>query len=492
MDHQTSFLDEDILERAFIETDECDMPKDRLYRAMDEFLSLMQARTHSHLAVSLSGGVDSMVIAYLLHKLKDKHGKFTIVAVHLDYGNRPESRAESDYVRRWCERFGIIFYVRRIDEVKRATTRRDAYERMSRDIRYKTYMKIMDEYNIPAICFGHHRGDVQENVISNMMKGLSLLNLNGMHASSIVNGVRIWRPLLAFDKTVIFDFAHRYGVPYFKDTTPKWSTRGKLRNQLVPLLRDMYGDGFLNNLSTLGTESMQCAALVDAQILAPILNSVGQSDVAVWIDCEKLLDQPLFVWKEVFRKVCHSMMGNSMVREKPMLELMQKLARLQTAPVGQAKHKKNDAAIGSWVTLKKDNRSFLTTNKQLIIFRDGFFQQRCYPSPQDPILAGETYAFGPWKVQTELLDENHATVQAAWNQKPLTIWDLVRANGVSYVFPNAPHLVIDCDSRLQVLRAIDKVITDVMPIVSSVGAFDVDEADESTSKWVYVTMTYSQ
>jgi hypothetical protein len=34
----------------------------------------------------------------------------------------------------------------------------------------------------------------------------------------------------------IFGFAHKYGIPYFKDTTPKWSTRGKLRNQLLPLL----------------------------------------------------------------------------------------------------------------------------------------------------------------------------------------------------------------------------------------------------------------
>ncbi|POM60087.1 TRNA(Ile)-lysidine synthetase, partial [Phytophthora palmivora] len=258
----------------------------------------MKTHEHSHLAVSLSGGVDSMVVAYLMHKLREKHGGFSIVAVHLDYGNRPESGAECDYVRRWCERFGIIFHVRRIDEVKRATTRRDDYERVSREIRYSTYAEVMEKYNIPGMCFGHHRGDVQENVISNMMKGLSLLNLNGMQASSIVNGVRIWRPLLDFDKDVIFDFAHQYGVPYFKDTTPKWSTRGKLRNHLVPLLRDMYGDGFLNNLSALGAESTQCAELVDSQVLAPIMQSVGQSKVAVWVDCGLLTDQPFFVWKE--------------------------------------------------------------------------------------------------------------------------------------------------------------------------------------------------
>ncbi|KAL4157195.1 hypothetical protein PRNP1_006220 [Phytophthora ramorum] len=487
----TRISDDDILEREFMETDEHDMARNRLYRAMDEYLTQMKAREHSHLAVSLSGGVDSMVVAYLLHKLSEKHGGFTTVAVHLDYGNRAKSTAECDYVHRWCERFGIVFHVRRIDEVKRATTKRDDYERISREIRYSTYADVLEKYNAPGMCFGHHRGDVQENVISNMMKGLSLLNLNGMAASSIVNGVRIWRPLLDFDKDAIFEFAHRYGVPYFKDTTPNWSTRGKLRNHLVPLLRDMYGDGFLNNLSALGAESTQCAELVDSQVLAPIMESVGQSEVAVWVDCGLLSDQPFFVWKEVFRQVCHSIMGNSMVREKPLHELIQKLERLENGPIGKAKHKNKDAEVGSWVTLKKGNRSFLTKDKKLVIFRDRFFPRKVYVAAQHPITAGESYEFGPWTVHTELLDGTHATVQELRDCKPLTVWDLVHANGLSYVFPNAPQLVIDCDSRFHVLRAIEKVITDAMPIVSSCGAFDDVSAGDVTSKWVHVTMRYN-
>jgi tRNA(Ile)-lysidine synthase TilS/MesJ len=61
-------------------------------------------------------------------------------------------------------------------------------------------------------------------------------------------GVLIWRPLLAHTKDDIYDFAHKYGVPYLRDTTPSWSTRGKLRNMLVPLLIDIYGEGCLSKL----------------------------------------------------------------------------------------------------------------------------------------------------------------------------------------------------------------------------------------------------
>ena len=52
-----------------------------------------------------------------------------------------------------------------------------------------------------------------------------------MAAASTVNHVRIWRPMLAHTKADVYAHAHAYGVPYFKDSTPEWSTRGKLRNQ---------------------------------------------------------------------------------------------------------------------------------------------------------------------------------------------------------------------------------------------------------------------
>ncbi len=41
--------------------------------------------------------------------------------------------------------------------------------------------------------------------------------------------VEIQRPFLETEKADILAFAHDFGVPYFKDTTPSWSTRGKLR-----------------------------------------------------------------------------------------------------------------------------------------------------------------------------------------------------------------------------------------------------------------------
>ena len=62
------------------------------------------------------------------------------------------------------------------------------------------------------------------------------MSLNGMTPLSTTHSQAICRPLLAHDKQAVFDMAHAYGIPYFKDSTPAWSTRGQLRNELLPLL----------------------------------------------------------------------------------------------------------------------------------------------------------------------------------------------------------------------------------------------------------------
>lgn len=58
-----------------------------------------------------------------------------------------------------------------------------------------------------AVFFGHHRGDVQENVVSNVMKGGGLLALSGMAAASVVNHVQIWRPMLPHSKDDVYSCA---------------------------------------------------------------------------------------------------------------------------------------------------------------------------------------------------------------------------------------------------------------------------------------------
>ncbi|KAK3235218.1 hypothetical protein CYMTET_54546, partial [Cymbomonas tetramitiformis] len=261
--------------------------------------------------------------------------------------------------------------------------------------------------------------------------GKSLLNINGMGAESVVSGVTICRPLLPVDKSLVLDFAHKYGIPYFKDTTPTWSNRGKLRNQLLPLLQvcarafhqsapasapglrqslppissclcfrsapepstnqllpllqEIYGEGFLQNLSTLGSDAIQMTDLINQGLLQPFWDQMHRTSVATWVDCAEHLDQPVFFWREALRWVCHGM-GIGMFKDKPLQELLERLRKPQA--------KMHDG----WMTLKKENKTFVQRHT-LIIFRSSFFPNKPYVDPGHPIELEKEHHFGPWRVR---------------------------------------------------------------------------------------------
>lgn len=126
--------------------------------------------------VSLSGGVDSMVIASALAYLRDTEAArcnlkpdkvLRIICIHIDYANRPESGAEAAYVGRYCHQIGAQFVCRKIDEVTRGVNARDDYERIAREIRFGLYRQYCGEARRIGgqesdigigVMLGHHRG----------------------------------------------------------------------------------------------------------------------------------------------------------------------------------------------------------------------------------------------------------------------------------------------------------------------------------------------
>ena len=302
-------------------------------------------------AISLSGGVDSMVLATVLKRLSEEKSEskasplFSVVATHVDYANRPESAAESAFVSDWCARRGVACVARRADEhLRRGATPREEYEAKSRAIRYDLYKEQMAIHGFPAVFVGHHEGDVQENVIANVMRGASALDLNGMRPEGVVEGVAIWRPMLGLPKEAIYDFAHAFGTPYFLDTTPRWSTRGKLRNQLVPLLSDVFGAGVMGNLKKLGDDAEELREMVESKVFAPFRRAIRSSDAGAYADLGAFEAEGRFFWREALRGFCHGI-GVGAMTDKSVDQL-----RARVFP---------RAKRDGWITLKKGARSFV-------------------------------------------------------------------------------------------------------------------------------------
>lgn len=133
------------------------------------------------------------------------------------------------------------------------------------------------------------------------MNGRSVLDLCVMSEESVVDGVLIWRPLLPHDKSEIWKFAYEFNVPNFLDTTPRWSTRGKLRNETFPHLGTQYGN-FKANLSLIGSSSMEWAAVIDKMLLQPFYRErVQLLPLGTFVDCSQHWEMPKAFWREVLR-----------------------------------------------------------------------------------------------------------------------------------------------------------------------------------------------
>jgi tRNA(Ile)-lysidine synthetase-like protein len=386
--------------------------------------------------VSLSGGVDSMVVASVLASLvRAGLYKLQIMAVHIDYGNRPESSAEAAYCYGYCGDLGIEFKVRRIDEVTRGITARDEYERIAREVRYSVYRSAVEELwanvspintevlvvpdisggaasaSSPAskvgVYLGHHRGDLRENVLSNAHKGCSPLDLSGMTSVSFNDGVLICRPLLSLEKKEIFEYAHQFGVPYFKDTTPHWSTRGKIRNKLLPLLEEIYGEGCMHHLSDLAVESDQCKELLQAAILGQFLTQIEYKPMGITFETNQWKDCGHFFWKFVLREALHSA-GMGMFTDKS-VESFRK--RIVHEPVREG-----------WLECRKDAGVYLRADGRTFVFYPVSFP---WKKPQQYDIVGKVVKFGPehavmvgpWRCRAKIVELQEGEERSKYLEK---------------------------------------------------------------------------
>ena len=223
--------------------------KSKFRHIEDAVWNILKKQPEKSFVVSLSGGVDSMVLSYILTSLRRKHN-FDLRAVHISYNNRPlENNLEIELVKRWCDNLNISLYIRKITEIVKSdfvNTNRELYETMTRKIRFGTY-RWMSNSRRAKILLGHNKDDCFENIITNIKRKQSYDNLRGMTEISHEDGVDILRPFLNVYKDDLYDFAVQHKIPHLKTSTPVFCERGRIRNELIPKLNE-YDRSFVENM----------------------------------------------------------------------------------------------------------------------------------------------------------------------------------------------------------------------------------------------------
>ena len=158
--------------------------------------------------IACSGGPDSMA---LVHMCDRKGLSFSVAMVN--YHVRIEAEEEEEYVRAWCEEHQIVFHVK--DD---PFEWQGNFEAAARTYRYDFFVKLVQKYDYAGVMTAHHKDDVIETWLMQKERGITP-SCYGLARVSLYQDMRIYRPLLTYDKKALVQYCQDNAIRYYIDQT---------------------------------------------------------------------------------------------------------------------------------------------------------------------------------------------------------------------------------------------------------------------------------
>lgn len=184
---------------------------------------------------AVSGGVDSMALATILDDLG-----YAIQLAHFNFKLRGiESGDDQSFIENWAKTRNIPLHLNSIpnpDYWKNGIKEKNI-QLKARQLRYDWFEELRIETGIKKLATGHHADDQAETILMHFLRGSGLAGLRGI----LPNSREIIRPLLAFSKTEIVEFARQHVGNWRSDSSNETDSyrRNKIRHQLWPVLQSI-------------------------------------------------------------------------------------------------------------------------------------------------------------------------------------------------------------------------------------------------------------
>ncbi|KAL4931526.1 tRNA lysidine(34) synthetase [Aspergillus undulatus] len=231
------------------------------------------------LGLAVSGGADSMALAYLCRQWElqfrsRKDADVSVTAFVVDHKARPESTEEASIVAGYLRDLGITTQILQLDW---SGINNSALETQARRLRFQALGQACRDHGIEALLLGHHQDDNVETTIWRLASGARGPGLAGIASTARIpechglygvagsgdsttvysdafveppqsvhqsgrrwnmstGGILIHRPLLSFSKSDLIATCHENNVPYVSDPTNFDSTltaRNAIRSMIL-------------------------------------------------------------------------------------------------------------------------------------------------------------------------------------------------------------------------------------------------------------------
>ncbi len=176
-------------------------------------------RSMAKILAAVSGGVDSAVLLNLLSKTSHE-----VIVAHVDHGIREESDEDARFVEALATRYGYLFVATKL------SLGEDASEHRARQERY-AFLRAEAMKHQAVILTAHHADDLIETIAINLTRG------TGWRGLAVFGNTNIHRPLVAYRKAELYDYALAHHLEWVEDRTNRDQRylRNKLRARLATM-----------------------------------------------------------------------------------------------------------------------------------------------------------------------------------------------------------------------------------------------------------------
>ena len=255
-----------------------------------ELARLTEGRPGCRVLLAVSGGIDSMTMAYLF---RNSALRLPFAVAHFNFHLRgEESDSDAAFVEAWCRREGIPFFRRDEDTAAYASGKGVSIEMAARELRYGWFAELCREEGFGFLAVAHNLDDSVETLFLHLLRGTGMRGMSGIREDVALPGagdVRLIRPLIGFTRKEIESHAVRAGVEFRVDSTNSDISipRNRIRHEVFPQLARI-NPSFLKTFGWEMRQFGQMERLLDAVFEAGRSDLCSESDGVLSINISAL------------------------------------------------------------------------------------------------------------------------------------------------------------------------------------------------------------
>ena len=222
-----------------------------------------------HVTVALSGGADSVAMLRAVLEIKQQAlGAGSVTVLHVNHRLRGvESDADAAWCKQLCQTLDVSLTVLTGDAAQRAAADGDGIEAAARAERYELLTHAAERLGARYLATAHTSDDQTETVLLRLLRGAGLRGLSGIpRTRALTPALTLVRPLLGCSREMLMVYLAELGQSYCTDSSNLGTdfTRNRVRNDLLPLLREHYNAEVDDALLRIAAQAEDAQRLIEA------------------------------------------------------------------------------------------------------------------------------------------------------------------------------------------------------------------------------------